>query len=95
VPECLRKDIESSLARLGRSNVLADVPRSTQTQFGSGSFKAVTEDTGICNETVCAWLGAAEHGDPAAMQSLRDLHARYLGNAEVDFDLVDAYINIY
>jgi hypothetical protein len=71
VPECLQQDIESLLEHLGRSNILTGIS-STQTQFGPGSSQAFTD---ICNKTICAWLSAAEYGDPAAMQSLRDLHA--------------------
>ena len=32
----------------------------------------------MANETICAWLGAAEAGDPGAVQSLEALSSGYL-----------------
>ena len=79
LPEYLHHNIESLLEHLSQSGVLATVSN-METQFASGSIPASTD---VCNETICAWLGAAEQGDLVAIWQLRDLCAQYLVNSQV------------
>ena len=49
------------------------MPSHLQTQFQSPCQTPV-----MANETICAWLGTAEAGDPGAVQSLEALSSGYL-----------------